>query len=92
MQGGAAAEGAHRDWWSRMTGLVAPERAPATSPSAERSGAAPRAALIAALGDPATSSASRESSSSSRLPFVLLVLALVALLAETASRRFRGAS
>jgi hypothetical protein len=92
MQGGAAAEGAHRDWWSRMTGLVAPERAPATSPSAERSGAAPRAALIAALGEPATSSAPRESSSSSRLPLVLLVLALVALLAETASRRFRGAS
>ena len=92
MQGGAAGEEAHRDWWSRMAGLVAPERAPATSAVAERTGAAPRAALVAALGEPATSNASRGSSSSSRLPFVLLVLALVALLAETASRRFRGAS
>ncbi|HEX5970866.1 MAG TPA: hypothetical protein VFY85_03005 [Gemmatimonadaceae bacterium] len=92
MQGGAAGEAAHRDWWSRMTGLVAPERVPSDSDVANRSGAAPRADLLAALGEPADSSARREGASSSRLPVVLLVLALVALLAETASRRFRGAS
>ena len=85
MQGGAAGEAAHRAWWSRMTGLVAPDHIPS-------GGAAPRAALVDALGDPAAASVPRRSSSPSRLPLLLLVLALVALLAETASRRFRGAS
>jgi hypothetical protein len=92
MQGGEPGEAAHRDWWSRMTGLVAPERAPSGVSPIRRSGAAPRAALIDALGEPAAASAAHTSVSPSRLPFVLLVLVLVALLAETASRRFRGAS
>jgi len=92
MQGGAAGEAAHRDWWSRMTGLVAPERARPGDDNAARSGAAPRAALIAALGEPSGASPPSGQPSSSRLPLVLLVLLLVALLAETASRRFRGAS
>jgi hypothetical protein len=91
MQGGAAGEAAHRYWWSRMTGLVAPERTPSAA-TADMSGAAPRAAVFAALGEPSGAPPPSGSSSSNRLPLLLLVLALVALLAETASRRFRGAS
>ncbi|HEX6598941.1 MAG TPA: hypothetical protein VF034_06430 [Gemmatimonadaceae bacterium] len=92
MQGGAAGVSAHRDWWSRMTGLVSPERMPVDEATAQSGGAAPRAALFATLGEPSGAPPPPESSSSSRLPLVLLVLVLVALLAETASRRFRGAS
>ena len=91
MQGGAAGEAAHRDWWSRMTGLVAPERAP-SSLAGEEADAAPRAALVAALGERSRASAPAGGASSSRLPLALLLLVLAALLAETASRRFRGAS
>lgn len=92
MQGGEAGEVAHRDWWSRMTGLVAPERAAAaTSAPSPRVDAAPRAALIASLGPPSNASDSDEQPVSNRLPLVLLIVALAALLAETASRRFRGA-
>lgn len=92
MQGGSAGEDAHREWWSRIIGLVAPERASPESAVSGRSDAAPRAALVAALGEPSAASAPSGGSTSNRLPLVLLVLALVALLAETASRRFRGAS
>jgi hypothetical protein len=97
MQGGAAGERAHRDWWSRMVGLVAPERlvlqAEDAIANADASGrAAPRAALIAALGPPAGPAQHARSPASTRLPLFLLVLAMFALLAETASRRFRGAS
>jgi hypothetical protein len=92
MQDGSAGEDAHRAWWSRMTGLVAPERASPDSAASGRSDAAPRAALVAALGAPSSASAPSGGSTSNRLPLVLLVLVLVALLAETASRRFRGAS
>ena len=92
MQGGSAGGGAHREWWSRMTGLVAPVRASPDSALTGLSDAAPRAALVAALGEPSGASATSDGSTSNRLPLLLLVLALVALLAETASRRFRGAS
>lgn len=92
MQGGEAGEAAHRAWWSRMTGLVAPARANATGSSIAAAEAAPRAALFAALGPPSRSAEVHEQTTSSRLPLALLLLALAALLAETASRRFRGAS
>jgi hypothetical protein len=92
MEGGATGEAAHRDWWSRMTGLVAPERAPSRNVATGRNDALPRAALIDDLGQPTRASPPGGSSTSDRLPLVLLLIALVALLAETASRRFRGAS
>jgi hypothetical protein len=93
MQGGAAGEAAHREWWSRMAGLTAPERAPSHAALVtEDVNAAPRAALFATLGPPSTATDVARGSSSNRLPLTLLVLALAALLAETASRRFRGAS
>lgn len=93
MQGGEAGEAAHRAWWSRVAGLVAPERTPsAASALASSSDPAPRAALVAALGTPSDVRPIGERATSNRLPFILLTLALAALLAETASRRFRGAS
>jgi len=96
MQGGATGEAEHRAWWSRMAGLVAPEREPLTpltplDPTL-RGDAAPRAALVSALGDASVSSDAGDRPASNRLPLVLLVLAAAALLAETASRRFRGAA
>jgi hypothetical protein len=93
MQGGASGETAHRAWWSRLAGLVAPEREPSdTLDSVVRGDAAPRAALVAALGAPSTASDAAHQPVSNRLPVALLLLALAALLAETASRRFRGAA
>lgn len=93
MQGGAAGEAAHREWWSRTTGLVAPERASSASDTSSRdANAAPRAALVAALGAPSAAAQAAGGTPSNRLPLALLVLVTIALLAETASRRFRGAS
>jgi hypothetical protein len=89
MLGGASGAASHRAWWSRNVGLVAPERGDAVS----RAGAdaAPTAALIEALG-PASAGA-RSSTPPPRDPLPLMLLACIAatLLAETASRRFRGA-
>lgn len=93
MQGGSAGEAGHRAWWSRMSGLVAPEREASAARGGSMSGdQAPRAALISALGPPSSAVARAERPLSNRLPLAMLVLALAALLAETASRRFRGAS
>lgn len=93
MQGGAAGEAAHREWWSRMTGLVAPERAASLARSAAASAnAAPRAALVAALGPASSASDVAPGSPSNRLPLASLLIVVIALVAETASRRFRGAS
>jgi hypothetical protein len=93
MEGGEAGEAAHRAWWSRMVGLVAPARA-ASVPRvvAAHDDPVPRAALVGALGAPSDVGITRESHVSNRLALTLLVLAFAALLAETASRRFRGAS
>ena len=92
MQGGATGEAAHREWWSRMAGLVAPERAPLPGePIPAAVNAAPRSALVAALGPPSSAPDDARGSPSNRLPLVLLVVLASALLAETASRRFRGA-
>jgi hypothetical protein len=89
MLGGASGPAAHRAWWSRTVGLVAPER------DAERAGvsgdAAPTAALVSALGPPTPAAARAIADGGDPLPLTLLVLLAAALLAETASRRFRGA-
>ena len=92
MQGGAAGEAAHRAWWSRMVGLVAPERSVHGDAASATVDAAPTAALVAALGPPSSAAASASAPASSPRPLALLMLIVVALLAETASRRFRGAS
>jgi hypothetical protein len=90
MLGGAGGMAAHRAWWSRMAGLVAPDR---DSVQGQRAGAdaAPVAALVDALGPPSTGGRASSETPGQPLPIVLLVLVLAALLAETASRRFRGA-
>jgi hypothetical protein len=92
MQGGDEGETAHRAWWSRMSGLVAPERAVSLTGAPSGDDPAPRAALVAALGPPSEESVAAGPPASDRLPLALLVLTLAALLAETASRRFRGES
>lgn len=95
MQGGAGGLAAHRAWWSRMVGLVAPERVVAMpGAAAPLSDPAPLAALVSALGPPSDSSSTRglrAASPRGMLPLALLLLIATALLAETASRRFRGA-
>jgi hypothetical protein len=49
------------------------------------------AALVSALGPPTPATRSASIGGGDPLPLVLLVLLAAALLAETASRRFRGA-
>jgi hypothetical protein len=91
MLGGATGQMAHRDWWSHTVGLVA--AAAADSGVAGGTDAAPLAALVEALGPstPAVADA-RSRLPGDSLPIALLALLVVLLLAETASRRFRGAS
>jgi hypothetical protein len=88
MLGGESGLAAHRRWWSAAVGSVAPEREGATESAGN---AAPLAALIDALGEASVSAPTNSPSQRHPLPFVLLVLLAAALLAETASRRFRGA-
>ena len=89
MLGGASGLPAHRAWWSRMVGLVAPERESRGSTSGAE--AAPVAALVSTLGPPTIAVVPPASRSTDALPLWLLALISAALLAETASRRFRGA-
>lgn len=89
MLGGTSGLAAHRAWWSRAVGSVAPERA--ELPIATGVDAAPRAALIDALGPSSPGDVTgAHAPDRARLPFILLIVAAAALLAETASRRFRG--
>jgi len=91
MLGGTSGLAAHRAWWSRTVGLVAPDRAAQGPPATQ---AAPLAALVEALGasTPVRSGRTVPSVPSREpLPLVLLAAIVAALLAETASRRFRGA-
>ena len=90
MLGGASGPSAHRAWWSRTVGLVAPEREVADS-GVPAGDAAPRASLVASLGPSGVAMEASTGSGDDTLPLALLVLIAVALLAETASRRFRGA-
>jgi hypothetical protein len=94
MLGGANGPAQHRAWWSRAVGLVAPERAGGGAPQKSNelsSDAAPVAALVDALGAPTAPPPARHSRAREPLPLILLALLAAALLAETASRRFRGA-
>ena len=90
MLGGSSGASAHRTWWSRTVGLVAPERETAREP-VRGSDAAPVAALVEALGPPSRPSVPLAIRRGDALPLLALLLLSVALLAETASRRFRGA-
>jgi hypothetical protein len=90
MLGGSSGPAAHRDWWSRTIGLVAPEREGPRAASTGPDGA-PMAALVSALGPASPAEARAAGTDGDALPLVLLVLFSLALLAETASRRFRGA-
>ena len=89
MLGGASGPAAHRAWWSRTVGLVASDRDVARH---DGSGdAAPTAALVSTLGPPAPPAARATTGDGDPLPLALLIALAVALLAEIASRRFRGA-
>lgn len=88
MLGGASGPAAHRAWWSRTVGLVAPEHD--VAPPAAAGDAAPLASLVSRLGPASTSPTRAATAGSDALPLLLLVLLSLALLAETASRRFRG--
>jgi hypothetical protein len=90
MLGGAGGVEAHRRWWSRNAGLVAPEH-DSSAPLRGSADAAPTATLVNVLGPAAPSFSAPQRSSSPPLPLTMLVLICVVLLAETASRRFRGA-
>lgn len=90
MEGGASGEAAHRVWWSRMAGLVAPER-DVDGARDEVANGAPVAALIDAIGPATPRAAGATTASSASHPLLLLLVIALALLAETASRRLRGA-
>ena len=87
MLGGSSGVDAHRRWWSGAVGSVAPERADTSAALAD---GAPRASLIDALGPPTSVAAARVTEPTDPLPLALLLVAVACLLAETASRRFRG--
>ncbi len=89
MLGGESGKAAHRAWWSRAVGAVAPERADAAM--RPNDDAAPRAALINALGSDSRLGTKGVQASVEPTPLPLLVVLVLALLAEVASRRFRGA-
>lgn len=89
MLGGGSGPGAHRAWWSRTVGLVAPDAADVGVAAGVE--AAPVASLIEALGQPSAAPAGDRAPAAPRLlPFLLFAI-VAAMLAETASRRFRGA-
>jgi hypothetical protein len=91
MTGGARAVEAHGDWWN---GLVSAAAHRATRPvnGVAPNDAAPRAALVAALG-PAVREGDRPSGDAPWVPppVIFFSLVLTLLLAEIASRRLRGA-
>jgi hypothetical protein len=82
----------HRLWWSNIVASVA--YAPRISRTInEGADAAPLASFVAAVGPSSSaSSASNAAANVQRWPMWLFLLIAVALLAETASRRLRGAS
>lgn len=90
MLGGESGLAAHRRWWSSAVGAVAPER---DLTEASQGDGAPLASLIDALGPSTSVSGAKPSTAPSNpLPLAILVVLVAALLAETASRRFRGVS
>ena len=89
MLGGSSGMPAHRAWWSAAAGSVARERETAQPAGSD---AAPLASLVSALGGPIAAAASPVQRDRDALPLLLLILIASCLLAETASRRFRGAT
>jgi hypothetical protein len=87
MLGGNSGLSAHRRWWSTAAGSVAPERSSVPSASGD---AAPLASLVTALGAPSNAVESGVRARRNGLPLIPLLLIAACLLAETASRRFRG--
>ena len=88
MLGGVSGLAAHRRWWSGAVGAAAPERPVAISTGGD---AAPLASLVSALGPPSTPAATGSQSTHDPMPLILMLIVAGCLLAETASRRFRGA-
>jgi hypothetical protein len=91
MQGGAGAVAAHRAWWSGLVASVAyvPFAPPPAGADAASAEGAPLARLVDALGPPVASVP--RGAPPRRLPVWLLPALLLSLLAEWASRRWRGA-
>lgn len=85
MAGGPNSVAEHRDWWSELVAGVA------LRPESGASGAAPVAALHAALGLPADAMRAPPAFPRNALANLLGALALAALLAEWLLRRSRGA-
>ena len=88
MLGGNSGLSAHRQWWSSAVGSVTPDHALLAPPNGS---AAPVATLVSSLGPASSATAQATMGSRNPLPIILLVLVTIALLAETGSRRFRGA-
>ena len=94
MQGGEAGPDAHRRWWSDAVAAAGMRTtAPRESSGTRNGAAAPRAAIVAALGPPSASrgAGSRAPARDGPHPW-LLVASTVLLLAEWGSRRLRGAA
>jgi hypothetical protein len=93
MQGGAQGMEAHRRWWSDAVAATARRTAVPRSSGVSPTAAAPRAALVSALGQPIdpTVAAAADTAQRRAEPW-MLVLGLTLLLAEWASRRLRGAA
>jgi hypothetical protein len=92
MLGGAGGPAMHRAWWTNVVGLAAPEHS-IRDTIAAHADPAPMVSLVEMLGP--SSVIERAAEGGGRrwpaLPLPLLVALAAALLAETASRRFRGA-
>jgi hypothetical protein len=88
MLGGSSGLAAHRRWWSSAAGSVAPAREAAAISTGD---AAPLASLISTLGPSSPPEARSSEGSRNSMPIILLIIASACLLAEIASRRFRGA-
>ena len=90
MQRSEGSVAAHRDWWTRIVGAVA--YVPRVYTTTEQADAAPVASLIAALGEPASTSLATLPKRDTKPEPWLFGIAAVALIAEWASRRWRGAA
>jgi hypothetical protein len=88
MLGGSTGLAAHRRWWSSAAGSVAPARESSTPATGD---GAPLASLISVLGPPSSPEKTSNQRSRNSMPIILLIIASACLLAEIASRRFRGA-